>query len=379
MKRRSHKKRPIQASSIEFEIDQMDPLGQGVSKKDGSITFVAGTLPGETGTAVVYKRSKGVQFARLQSLNQTADNRVDPDCPHFNQCPGCQYLHTDYVSELSYKKATLARYLVALGASEENIDVVPAPRRLFYRNRMQLHYRHRYIGMLDTVSNEVLEVPQCKIMRQELKPAFDHLYQGGWTQDHPRHGHCELYFKSNEVSVRWDQGYAHGGFSQVFEEMNLELQSRVQTQLEKLEVSGLLDLFSGDGNLSDAYATAGGDRVLIDNCPHASTAARPGNFHQMDLYDDQSLPKLMRKAGVSTFDALLIDPPRRGFPGLDNWVKKMKPRHVLYVSCNPASLARDLQNLSTRFRFKSIQLLDLFPATAHFEALLVLEMRRPSR
>ena len=376
MKRRSHKKKPIQARSIEFEIDQMDPLGQGVSKKDGSITFVAGTLPGETGTAVVYKRSKGVQFARLQSLNQTADNRIEPDCPHFNQCPGCQYLHTDYASELSYKKATLARYLVAQGASEENIDVVPAPRRLFYRNRVQLHYRHQYVGMLDTVSNEVLEVPHCKIMRKELKPAFDQLYLGGWTQDHSGHGHCELYFKSNEVSVRWDEDYAHGGFSQVFEEMNLDLQCRVQTQLEKLEVSGLLDLFSGDGNLSDAYATAGGDRVLIDNYIDTSGAASPRNFHQMDLYDDQSLPKFMRKAGVSTFDALLIDPPRRGFPGLDNWVKKMKPRHVLYVSCNPASLARDLRNLSTRFRFKSIQLLDLFPATAHFETLVVLEMRR---
>jgi len=76
---------------------------------------------------------------------------------------------------------------------------------------------------------------------------------------------------------------------------------------------------------------------------------------------------------------ILIDPPRRGFPGLDSWVKKIKPRYVLYVSCNPASLARDLRNLGMRFRFKSIQLLDLFPATSHFETLVLLEMRRASR
>ncbi len=365
----------MKAKTVEFEIDHIDPLGQGVSKKTGNITFVTGTLPGETGTALVYKRAKGVQFARLQQLEIAADNRVDPECPHFNQCPGCQFLHTDYVSELAFKKATLARALGTLAVSEEDIDVVPALRRLSYRNRLQLHYRHKYIGMLDTVSNEVLEVPQCKIMRQELRSEFDHLYQSDWTQDHAGHGHCELYFKSGEVSVRWDEDYAHGGFSQVYEEMNLELQQRVQSQLEELGVIHLLDLFSGTGNLSDTYALSGGKRVLIDSYFDTSDKTRPANFHQMDLYDEHTLPGFTRKSGSSGFDTLLIDPPRRGFPDLHRWVKKIKPRYVIYVSCNASSLVRDLRNLDTRFRFRSIQLLDLFPATSHFETLVVLEMR----
>jgi len=378
MKRR-YRKSPVKNQTVEFEIDHMDPLGQGVSKKAGNVTFVAGTLPGETGTAVVYKRAKGVQFARLQQLDIVAENRIEPKCPHFNQCPGCQFLHTDYDSELVYKKTTLVRALGALGVSEDEIDVVGAPRRLSYRNRVQLHYRHKYMGMLDTVSNEVLEVPQCKIMRQELRAEFDHLYQGDWTRDHTGHGHCELYFKSGEVSVRWDEDYAHGGFSQVYEEMNLELKQRVQSKLEALGVTHLLDLFSGTGNLSDSFASSGGRRVLIDSYFDTSDKLRPANFHQMDLYDEHTLPGFMRKSGSSGFDALLIDPPRRGFPELHRWVKKIKPRHVIYVSCNASSLVRDLRNLNTRFRFKSIQLLDLFPATSHFETLVVLEMRTGSR
>ena len=132
MKRRTHKA-PFKPQTVDFEIDNMDPLGQGVSKKDGKITFVAGTLPGETGTAVVYKRAKGVQFASLQQLEKTAENRMEPDCPHFNQCPGCQYLHTDYASELAYKEASLIRYLSAFDATGESVEVVPAPRRLAYR------------------------------------------------------------------------------------------------------------------------------------------------------------------------------------------------------------------------------------------------------
>ena len=382
MKRRYRKpparKGSVKSQTIGFEIDHLDPLGQGVSKKAGNIAFIPGTLPGETGTALVYKRAKGVQFAQLQQLEKTAENRVEPECPHFSQCPGCQFLHTDYASELAYKKTTLLRSLAALGVSEDMIDVLPAPRRLSYRNRVQLHYRHKYIGMLDTVSNEVLEVPQCKIMRTELGPEFDRLYAGGWTKDHSGHGHCELYFKAGEVSVRWDEDYAHGGFSQVYEEMNVELQQRVQTQLEDLAVKRLLDLFSGTGNLSDMYASTGGERVLIDSYFDTSENVRPDNFHQMDLYDEQALSGFTRKSGVPDFDTLLIDPPRGGFPGLNQWVKRIKPRHVIYVSCNAASLARDLQNLDTWFRFKSVQLLDLFPATSHFETLVVLEMRKGS-
>jgi 23S rRNA (uracil1939-C5)-methyltransferase len=374
MKRRPRQPR-AQPRDIDFEIDHIDPLGQGVSKQNGKITFVAGTLPGERGVATVYKRAKGVRFARVQNFQKTADNRVESECPHFDRCPGCQFLHTDYASELGYKKATLERHLGALGVAGENIEVLQAPRRLAYRNRVQLHYRHKYIGMLDTVSNEILEVPHCKIVRPELQAAFDQLYRRAWMSEYAGHGHCELYFKSGEVSLEWDESYAHGGFSQVYEEMNQILQDRVQAQIEELEVKYLLDIFAGSGNLSNAFASSGGDRVMIDNYSDHAGADTPEKFYQMDLYEDQTLPNFIRRSGTTDFDALLIDPPRRGFPGLDNWVKRIKPRYVLYVSCNPASLARDLRGLNTRFRFKTVQLLDMFPATAHFETFVVLQMR----
>lgn len=374
MQRRNNRNH-VQPKVINFKIEHIDPLGQGVSKKDGKITFIAGTLPGETGTATVFKRAKGVQFAQLNELDNVAQNRIEPVCPHFKQCPGCQFLHTDYASELEYKKTALLRHLGGLGVETDDVTVVSAPRRLSYRNRVQLHYRHKYIGLLDTVKNEVLEIPHCKIMREELAPAFAELQKGEWTVEHSGHGHCELYFKSGEVSVQWDQAYAHGGFSQVYDEMNLELQNRVQAQLEGLGVAGLLDLFSGTGNLSDTYAAQGGYRVLIDSFGDTAAQQLPEHFYQMDLYDEQTLPNFKRLVDSAKLDCLLIDPPRKGFPDLDKWVKKIKPRFLVYVSCNPASLAWDLKNLSKRYRVRDVQLLDLFPATSHFETLVVLEMR----
>jgi 23S rRNA (uracil1939-C5)-methyltransferase len=375
--RRPSKKSPKVNGEIEFEIEHMDPLGQGVSKDGDKVSFIAGTLPGEVGTASVYKRAKGVQFARLGSLAQKADNRVEPSCPHFSSCPGCQFLHTDYDSELSYKKATLLRYLAPLGVSEKDIEMVRAPRRDHYRNRLQLHYRHKYIGMLDTVSNQVLEIPDCQILRPELQEEFDRLYKGGWSAEHSGHGHCEIYFRSGKVNVQWDSQYAHGGFSQVFEEMNEVLQVRAQSLLDDCDASLLLDLFSGSGNLSDQFAQKGGERLLVDSHAPANTESGANSFHQMDLYAENTLANFSRKIDQQHFDTLLLDPPRRGFADLNLWIKKFKPKQVVYVSCNPASLARDLRNLSSRFRFKSLQLLDLFPGTAHFETLVMLEIRKP--
>ena len=374
MKRR-HARTPVKPTSVEFEIDHIDPLGQGVSRKDGKVTFVAGTLPGETGTAMVYKRAKGVQFARLESLEKTAENRIDPLCPHFAQCPGCQFLHTDYASEIVYKKTTLLRQLSALGVTEDMLEIVPAKQRLAYRNRIQLHYRHKYIGMLDGVTNNVLPVPDCKIFNPQMQATFDRLYQHDWTQQHSGHGHCEIYLKSGEVSLQWDENYAHGGFSQVNEEMNEVLQHRVMQLLEQTDSKRLLDLFSGKGNLSDAFTNAGGERVLIDSYTGNDGKDMPENYHSMDLYDEETLQNFSRKAGCSNFDTLLIDPPRRGFPELNNWVNRLKPSHLVYVSCNPASLTHDLRGLTKRIRIKSIQLLDMFPATSHFETLVMLEIR----
>ncbi len=351
----------------------MDPLGQGVSREGKTVTFIAGTLPGETGTAVVYKKSKGVQFARLGSLGTSSANRCEPACPHFNECPGCHYLHTDYASELGYKKAALLRHLAKLKISEQCIELVRAPQRLAYRNRVQLHYRHKYIGMLDPINNKVLEVPHCQIIHKALQPALSSLYEDRtWAGEHAGHGHCELYVREGVVSVQWDGAYSHGGFSQVYDEMNRELQTRVQQQLQNCAATHVLDLFSGEGNLSNQFSASGGQRTLVDSYWNNEASPAPENFSKLDLYGENALRLFGRRQGKKSFDTVLLDPPRRGFPALDSWLKKIKPQYLLYVSCNPASLARDLATVSSKYQVVTVQLLDLFPGTYHFETLVLL-------
>ena len=128
-----------------FEIEHIDPLGQGVSKKN-KITFIEKTLPGEKGQVTIFKETKGVSFGFIKSeddLKVKSKDRIQPECPHYWECPGCQYLHTPYKSEVSFKKKSLERHLLPL---TKNLPIRPevslhsAIRRFQYRNRVQLHY-----------------------------------------------------------------------------------------------------------------------------------------------------------------------------------------------------------------------------------------------
>lgn len=369
-----------------FKIEHMDGLGQGVCKQDGAISFIAKTLPDESGTARIYKRSKGVQFATLESVDQPASNRVEPECEHFNQCPGCHYLHTDYQSELGYKKAALIKIMqpliAAKGFNADAIEVIAAEQRLAYRNRMQLHYRHKYIGLIDSANDQIVEIPNCKIIRPELQQAFDNLYsdKASENDDQGREkgkdkGHCELYLDDDTVKQTWDADYAEGGFSQVNEAMNEVLKQLVNSELQSHKsknddraTRSLLDLFSGNGNLSNdigVNSTIAIERTMID-----ITDNDHADFFKIDLFDDNALKQFKKQSKAKAFDIVLLDPPRKGFPALADWVKQYKPKHLIYVSCNAATMARDLGSLDCRFSIDKMLLLDLFPASYHFETVV---------
>ncbi len=352
----------------------MDSLAQGVFKDNLKVTFISKTLPGETGTAKLIKAKKGVRFAKMVALEKTAGNRVDPQCVHFGQCPGCHYLHTGYGDEINYKKSTLDKYLKNLNYDKKRIKVVKAPKRLGYRNRIQLHYRGKSIGLIDGLNDEIIEIPACKIIRDELRPAFEALYTDrSWSTEHRGNGHCELYFNRGDLNVQWDKPYAHGGFSQVFDAMNTALRNTVFEHLQRTEFTSVLELFVGDGNLSRIPQHENKvECVRVDNSPINNDE----NFIRLDLFDPSALRDFRTKCKQRRFDVLLLDPPRKGFINLYHWVKKFKPKKLIYVSCHPATLVRDLRNLEGKFVINEIALLDLFPSTHHFETVASISFKK---
>lgn len=359
-----------QAQRISFHIDNLDPMGQGVSRDGQKVSFIGKTLPGERGTARLMKQRAGVSFARLDTLEHRSALRTEPSCPHYHECPGCHYQHTDYAQELRFKQAALRTLLQRAKIDTPAIELIGAPERLGYRNRVQLHYRHRYLGMADGYSDRIVEIPHCQLLCDDIKPTVQALYNNrDWQQHTGTAGHCEVYLHRGEVTVSWDKPYAQGGFTQVYAQMNDKLKSYVAQQAKAQAFDSVLDLFAGDGNLSQPFSDKPSlKRIMVD----ATDSNTLPDFHKMDLYAPETLPSL-RKRTPKTVDLLLPDPPRKGMAELNAWLRAFKPKRVIYVSCNPATLVRDIRHCLPQYRISNIALLDLFPATQHFETVVCLQ------
>lgn len=355
---------------LHFHIDHIDPLGQGVHKDGATVCFIPKTLPGETGIAEVVKRSKGVSFGKLISVEATAPERIKPECKHFDLCPGCQFLHAPYEFELLTKQQSMLRLFRNLGVTEVNTHA--APRRWSYRNRMQLHYDKvkNVIGV--QTPNAILPIPSCLMPNSELKAEFEQL-QKTWrelVERQPSQGHIELYAKDGAVKTSVNRPYADGGFTQVFAEMNDKALKLVQDFTQGQKISSTLDLFGGAGNLSKHLIES--KVLVVDGVTPDQSINSLHDFMQLDLYSKSALYELKKRIH-KPIDLMLVDPPRSGFQGLKDFVLEFKPKHLVYMSCFAPTMVRDLRELA--IKKIDLHLLDFFPSTHHLETLAFIELK----
>jgi 23S rRNA (uracil1939-C5)-methyltransferase len=360
---------------IPFKITGIDSLGQGVSKLEEKVTFIPKTAIGDEGQAQVMAERKGVTFARAVALNLASPERITPACSHFAECPSCHFQHLPYERELALKTESFERLFRKF--SMPQLEVIAAPERYGYRNRIQLHYslRSKLIGMRDPQTFDITPIPDCLIGTPEIVSILRTLYQNdSWLNEAPKdrtEGHVELYWISGELRKSWNRPYAEGGFTQVYETMNRRLKELLRDHFAQTPPSeGLLDLFAGNGNLS---ATLGYQRRL---CIDVYRTSRGEDFFDQDLYAPGALKAVLQKVSERDLQVshLILDPPRSGLRDFRNWIETLKPRFVAYVSCDPHTLVRDLQGLDGYEVTRSF-LLDFFPATFHFESMIFLERK----
>ena len=358
---------------VRFLIDHIDPLGQGVHKQDGHIFFIPKTLPGETGVAQILKSKKNIHFCAPLEIEQKSRERVWPACPHFNECPGCHFLHTSYEKELEFKKASFHRMLAPLGSPA--FDTVSAPARTGYRNRIQLHYdkKAQKLGFMDGKRSQISDASQCLLPKPELAQAKETLYKTWRARAQGRKGHVEIYQKKGgETKISWNKSYAEGGFTQVNEEMNLKMKETIREWLKDIPCKSALDLFGGEGNLAQCLPEKA-NTIHVDLYDDSSD--KDAKFVSLNLFEEDSLNLFQKKHCSEDQDIFLVDPPRAGFRQLNAWIKAFRPSYLLYVSCHPQTMVRDLIEIQDNAETLQMALLDLFPSTYHFEAAALLHLR----
>lgn len=359
-----------------FIIDHIDPLGQGVFKKDGEIFFIPKTLPGEEGEFEVLRSSKGVNFGKLVKVSEKSELRQKPKCPHYDECNGCSYLHTNLSEEHKLKISHLKRMLSLGLGHETELEIITNNQRFDYRNRIQLHYHQRamVIGFKEAKSSTIIPIKNCILASKLVQEKVLELTKDfNWLKvippKSPERGHLELFEKNGKLSISWNQKYAEGGFEQVNPQVN-ELFLEKITNLFSDHGLSILDLFGGSGNLVKGISDS--KHVSVDIYPEKDRSHTKIN---LNLFESSALSQFQSQS-TKSFNTMFVDPPRSGFTYLDHWTQAINPNQLLYVSCHPATMVRDLKKIMDTYQIEQTFLLDFFPGTKHFEAAIYLTKKQ---
>ncbi len=420
-----------------LSIERLANDGRGIAFVEGRTWFVEGALPGEeVETRVLSARSQVVEARCERVLQASAQRQVEP-CPHARLCGGCNLQHAPIADQLALKQHTLAEQLARVADLQPDVWAEPLVGPAFgYRRRARLAVRwdvkskHLDIGFRASSSQEIVSIRECPVLVQPLQSLLPGLLTALRELSKPQAiGHVELFSGTAEaVLIRrtaalpemdvarlrsfatangaqlWWQGegepepddsaatlgyrldawdlelaWRPGDFVQVNAPVNEAMVAQALAWLKAGKDEAVLDLFCGLGNFSLPLARSGARVVGVEGVEAMVTRAqqnaqRNGLAHAHFYRADLSKPLADAPWAGSGFAAVLLDPPRDGALEIVRQMSMLKARRVVYVSCNPATLARDARELASQgYRLKRAGVLDMFPQTAHVEAMALFE------
>ena len=391
-------------------------LGRG---EDGLVVFVPYTAPGDLVRVRITERKRDFAFAVVEELLQESPHRVSPQCPHFGQCGSCQWLHVEYKVQLQAKEEILKRELKSLAHAVEPIEYGPS---LGYRRRALLFVENKLIGFRGFRTNRLVPVGNCPLLTDDMNRALLVLYRFQsvlkkakevWMGE-DKDASCLLIDISATAKVR----DIHEIFHQLKETLETDVglriryagkRSRLGKEFLTEELCGakvrytfnsffqanrfmvedlvnkVLELVPEGSRVLELFAGCGTFTLPLSKRTE-SVIAVEANKGACDLLRERAERQGIKNLNVVNADAdrftaefsdavdvILLDPPRTGCtPELVKAISKVNPEYVIYVSCNPTTLARDLRRFSN-YSLVSVKPLDMFPNTFHLESVAFLK------
>jgi tRNA/tmRNA/rRNA uracil-C5-methylase (TrmA/RlmC/RlmD family) len=351
--------------------------GEGVGRIDDFVVFVPFVLIGETVAAEITEVKRNFARAKLLRVETASPERVVPECRYFGACGGCQYQHTAYPAQLQLKHKQISDLFERVGKipADKIAPVIPCPQPYGYRNRIMIRSQWNRpeqklnIGFVRADCGLVEDIEECKIAEPALNEQIRHV-----RKNPPPKGGIKVVLRVQPEgwSVPPDSFFQNNFFL---------LPELVTTVREFLRASGarhLVDLYCGVGFFGIELAGAVESFVGVEYDQLAIKAARQnaaareivsGEFISAKVED--VLPGLLEKYSAGK-TAVILDPPRKGCqPEILQLLRETRPAQVIYVSCHPATMARDLNILCGDgvFDLARVQPLDMFPQTQHVECV----------
>lgn len=425
------KKNQLNTKHQSFMVEKLDHHGAGIAYQNKKPIFIEGALPGEQVLGQLSESKSKFARANLIKVQKASEQRVSPVCAYYQECGGCNMQHLSIESQQQYKQQTLNQLMSKFAGQSMDLEPPILGSEQGYRRRtrisLKLNKKTRALefGFRKKHSNEIVNVTHCPVLERELDSLVEPLYQLLQTFSNQEHlGHLELVKGDNTRVIvlrhlkplaKQDQQslqqfanqhqatlylmpdseklehiagarayYLEAGVKIPFEPNNfIQVNQSVNQAMVKQALNWLaltaqdrvLDLFCGLGNFSLPIAQKAAHVVGIEGVDTMVAKARENaamnainnaQFYQTNL--EQGI--VGQPWAVEKFDKILLDPARAGANGVIEQISTLGASRIVYVSCNPATLARDsLSLLSQGYKLQKLGMLDMFPHTSHLESM----------
>lgn len=406
---------------MSYKIERLDHQGRGITYINGKIAFVKDTLPGEEIELKIIKENSKLIEAEPTSFLKESQLRVKELCPYYKECGGCNLLHMSYEEQIKYKQSKIVDIMKKYADINGEVikQIVPCDRQFHYRNKVTLKVKEK-LGYFKEKTYELIPIEKCLLVNDKINEIIKIL--NGYTdlsnikevviksftdketmliiylqEDEinenlldclSKHVDNIIFYDNNKKMIKRigkgniiaklkEKQFKIGAnsFFQVNMDQTLKIYDKIADYLSKIEDSTVLDLYCGVGSIGlysvSNYAKLIGVEIVPEAIENAKTNAELNSMGNTKFLVGDTKTILMHSNYKA--DTIIVDPPRAGLDkSVIEDIKKINPNMLIYLSCDPITLARDLKLLSDLYDVEELIPYDMFPNTHHVETLVKL-------
>ena len=398
---------------MKCHIEKLDYEGRGISREKNKVVFIEGALPEEVVEAKKIKEEKHFDLYKATEILKPALQRQTPFCLFAKECGGCTFAMVSYRNSLIYKETILKDLLEHNGFNCPNLEIIPSPKQMGYRNKISLKIHHQQPGYYKENTHDFVPITNCLIALpsiQKLVQDFSlfNIEEGSITIRSNKNDELLLIIESQEepklkeeliqrhkiAGIIWNEKCLYNSpffferLDHLLYKVNAESFFQVNLDIAEKIAQDILMFFSKEDIVYDLYCGVGyfslklarfvkqviGVEINPKAILNATYNASLNNLSNTSFHVgkvEEILPKLPYHPSK-----ILIDPPRSGLAKqvIQTLLASSVPK-IVYISCNPKTFVRDLKKLTEKYEIKSLKAYDMFPYTKHMEVCAVLELK----
>lgn len=374
--------------TIELEIEKMSLGGDGIAKLNGIVYFISGASPKDLVLAQITESKKNLKRGFVVKVIKAGPSRIQAPCPVYDRCGGCNWQHIDYSEQLTQKQLIIKEQLRSvINEQTKFLEISPSPQPMRYRNRIQLKFNNGSLGFFARKSHQIVDINDCLICEEPLANKISELKKQFVAGKETSLDKIEIKLVNTDHQIKVETVIGKAlqeatGFSQVNRFQNEKMVARVLEIIEASTAKEVYDLYAGAGNFTFPILTKNQNLKLVSVemsellVQEAHQKIKSLNLSTQKIrYLLSDVDTFLTRTVMSDNSIVIIDPPRVGCaPTVIDKLAKQSCQKIIYISCNPSTLARDLQKLCQQspWQVRTVQVFDMFPQTDHIETLVEL-------